>query len=83
MKLIKETDKALLWKSEGEQPFYEVWIALLRTVGHAKGTLIEPADEDFGVSAWCFTSYERALKCFDEITTGKRVITPMLEAEVN
>lgn len=73
---MRINDKALLIKV-GED--YEVWIRMDKTVGKDKGELIKPKDEDFGVWAWSFYSIESALKCFDEITTGKRGIRPMLE----
>lgn len=78
MKLIKENDKAMLWWTEFQS--YEIWIKLFRTVGKDKGTLIAPTDEDFGVSCWATRSVFRAERIFDEITSGKRQITPMTEA---
>lgn len=77
MNLVQENDKAILWQLETGE--YEVWMKLYFTVGPRKGELIEPKDEDFGVSAWIAYGLKGAMRIYDEITTGKRNIRPMTE----
>lgn len=81
MDIVKENDKALLIRvpEDSGANHFEVWMRMERTVGKDKGKLIEPKDEDFGVWAWNYYSLPRAERCFDEITTGKRGIRPMVE----
>lgn len=76
---IKENDKAKIIQVAASN--FEVWMKLPYTVGPKRGQFMEPKDEDFGVWAWAYASREGAEKCFEEITTGKRKITPMIEAE--
>lgn len=76
---IQENDKAKIIKVAERN--FEVWMKLPYTVGAKKGQFMEPKDEDFGVWAWAHASLAGAEKCFDEITTGKRGIRPMVEVE--
>lgn len=78
MTLITQNDKAIIWQLETGE--YEVWMKLYFTVGTRKGEMIEPKDEDFGVSAWVAYGYPGAKRIYDEITSGKRGITPMTES---
>ena len=72
-----ENDKAIILELPGGE--YEVWMKLFYTGGENSGALICPRDEDFGVKAWSTYTEKRAMEIFDEITTGKRGITPMVE----
>lgn len=76
--IIRQSEKAIVYKM-GESHF-EVWIKIIHTVGKLRGEMIEPKDEDFGVFAWNYYTEKRAMKCFYEIETGKRTITPMVES---
>jgi len=78
MIVIEENDSAkIIQLKSGE---YEIWMKLFYTTGSKKGQLIDPTDESFGVSCWtCYTS-AKANRIFEEITTGKRGIIPMLES---
>lgn len=42
-----------------------------------KGVIQEPTDEDFGVWAWCYRSYDRALRKAQTIESGVCKIVPM------
>lgn len=44
-----------------------------------KGVTIDPKDEDFGVWAWTAYTLEKAERIANEIETGARKISPMLE----
>ncbi len=57
---------------------YEVWMNL--ELPRSGGRFIEPKDEDFGVWAWSAYTLEKAERIAQEIETGKRTITPMVEA---
>lgn len=74
---IKENEHAILKQIPSGE--FEVWIKRFWTVGPNKGELIEPKDEDFGVSAWQSYFKGRAEDIFQEITDGRRGITPMVE----
>lgn len=74
---ILENDKAMIWELSNND--YEVWMKLTYSTGKKKDQIIEPSDEDFGVKAWTAYSLEGAKHIYEQITQGKRKITPMLE----
>lgn len=74
---ILENDKAVIWEISDHD--YEVWMKLTYSTGKKKDQLIEPSDEDFGVKAWVAYSLAGAKHIFNQITEGKRKITPMVE----
>lgn len=74
MKLIKQNEKALMYQIPSGE--FEVWIRLEHV--RTKETLT-PSDEDFGVWAWSCYTLKRANEIFDEITSGRRGVTPMVE----
>jgi len=77
---LQENESALLWKQEAKDwHSFEVWIKMIGNSRKFKGEILNPSDEDFGVWAWSFSTLECAQKCFDEITSGVRKITPMVE----
>jgi len=57
---------------------YEVWMNL--ELPRSGGAFIEPKDEDFGVWAWTAYTIDKAERIAHEIETGKRGVTPMVEA---
>lgn len=75
--VIRESEKAIVYKMGNAH--FEVWIKIIHTVGKLRGQMIEPKDESFGVTAWNYYTVDRAMKCFYEIETGRRTITPMVE----
>jgi hypothetical protein len=77
MTQIKENDKAVMRQIETGE--YEVFIKIPITVGPNKGQILEPTGEDFGVWAWSAYTKNRANDIFQEITDGRRVISPMVE----
>ena len=72
---IRENSKAIIWKVNDYPGDFEVWMKL----DDRKGGYIEPKDEDFGVWAWVSYTLFTAEKIFEEITTGKRTIRPMVD----
>lgn len=73
--LVKENDKALLWRTNDNN--YEVWFKMSKPRSNVR---VMPTDEDFGVWAWSIiNSLPRAEDIFNEITNGTRKITPMTE----
>lgn len=75
--LIKENNEAALWSKDGRS--FEVWMKIRQNHGKNKGQILNPKDEDFGVWAWSFYLLGGAENCFDEITSGKRKIRPMVD----
>lgn len=45
-----------------------------------RGVFLEPKDEDFGVWAWSAYTLDRAERIAQEIETGRRNVTPMVES---
>lgn len=75
MTILKENDKAIIWKVNDYPGDYEIWMKL----DDRKGGYVHPKDEDFGVWAWVSYTLSAAERIFNDITSGKRVIKPMVE----
>ena len=60
---------------------FEVFHVKIRPEGEVFGKVypereVYPGNEDFGQSAWCFTTLESATKRFRELTSTERLYTP-------
>jgi hypothetical protein len=76
--VIQENDKAVMLQcSTRYSRFFEVWIKLPNRNKSIRTDYAHPTDEDFGVWAWSAYTKEKALKIFEEISSGKRVLIPM------
>ena len=77
-RLIERTDKVALYRrSDG---VWEVFLIRIAPEEIIQGHLypereVYPGNEDFGSSAWCYTSEKEARKKFNEILARKRVRT--------
>lgn len=80
MSQIRTLEKKLALSSIYQIPSgeYEVWMNL--DLPRQRGVFLEPKDEDFGVWAWSAYTLERAERIAQEIETGVRKITPMVES---
>ena len=80
MKEFRTLKTRLALSSIYQIPTGEYEVCMNLELPRSGGEFIEPKDEDFGVWAWSAYTLEKAERIAEEIESGKRAITPMVEA---